>query len=149
MNAPPRIRRLELDFSAVPRDWFMDDPVVTSYANGLHLVFPEGERFFIRSVRAFIHRVEDPALQARVKGFVGQEAMHGREHEASFRMLEAHGVEVDGWLRWYKRWAFARMERWAPAKLCLSVTIALEHLTASLGENALTDGLLHHCRLEV
>lgn len=142
MVVAPLIRRPGLDFADVPRDWMMDDPVVTSYANGLHLVFPEGERFFIRSVRAHLDRVEDPTLLARVKGFIGQEAMHGREHEASFRMLEGHGLEVRSWIAWYRRWAYDRLERLAPAKLCLSVTIALEHLTATLGENALTDGLL-------
>ncbi len=149
MPAAPTIRRLDLDFSDVPRDWFFADPVITSYANGLHLVFPAGERFFIRSVRAFMHKVSDPTLKARVKGFVGQEAMHGREHEASFRMLENHGLEVQSWLDWYTRWAYARLERIAPAKLCLSVTIALEHLTATLGENALTDGLLDNAHPEM
>jgi len=138
----PIIRRLGLDFSDVPKDWLMDDPVVTTYANGLHLVFPEGERFFIRSVRAYMHRVDDPALKARVKGFVGQEAMHGKEHEASFEMMAEQGYEVQSWLRWYRWLAFDVLERWAPARLCLSVTTALEHLTASLGENALRDDLL-------
>jgi len=142
----PIIRRLGLDFSEVPRDWFMDDPVVTSFANGLHLVFPEGERFFIRSVRHYMHRVQDPELKARVKGFVGQEAMHGKEHEASFEMMARHGTEVKSWLRWYRWLAYGVLERHAPARLCLSVTIALEHLTASLGENALTDGMLDHAR---
>ena len=140
--APPTVRRLQLDFSSVPRDWFMDDPVLTSHANGLHLVFPEGERFFIRSVRAFAHCVTDPALRARVKGFIGQEAVHGREHEASFRMLEVHGLELQSWMGWYVRWAYGFLERIAPARLCLSITIALEHLTATLGENALTQNLL-------
>ena len=140
----PIIRRLDLDFSEVPRDWFMQDPVVTTYANGLHLVFPEGERFFIRSVRAYRKHLHDPGLKARVKAFVGQEATHGREHEASFDMMASHGSEVRSWLGWYRWLAFGVLERWAPARLCLSVTIALEHLTASLGENALKDNMLDH-----
>ncbi len=39
----------ELDAKEIPRWWFDDNPIVTRYANGLHLVFPEGERLFIRT----------------------------------------------------------------------------------------------------
>ncbi len=142
--AVPRIRRLDLSFDDVPRDWMMDNPVITCHANGLHMVFPDGERFFIRSVRAFQHCVTDPILAHRVKGFIGQEAMHGREHEASFSHLESHGVDIQTWLRWYRNIAFQWIEPYSPAILRLSVTIALEHLTATLGEQGLTDGLLDH-----
>lgn len=139
---PPRVRRPGLDFTAVPRDWLFDCPVATTYANGLHLVFPAGERFFIRSVRARLHCVDDLDLKARVRGFVGQEAMHGRAHEDSFRMMERHGYSVTDWLEGYERVAYGWLEPRVPLMLRLSVTVALEHLTATLGENALHDDVL-------
>ena len=35
----------------VPRWWLYGNPVMTHMANGLNLLFPPGERFFIRSVK--------------------------------------------------------------------------------------------------
>ncbi len=48
---PIVVRKMGFDFSAVPRKWFFDSELPTHVANGLSLLFPAGERFFIRSVR--------------------------------------------------------------------------------------------------
>ena len=45
-------------------------------------MFPDGEDFFVRSVRHFRDQIADPELKRQVAGFIGQEAMHGREHRA-------------------------------------------------------------------
>ncbi|MCA9604071.1 MAG: metal-dependent hydrolase, partial [Myxococcales bacterium] len=59
---PIRVRKMDFPFADadVPRWWFHDNPLVTHGANGLNLLFPEGERFFIRSVKHYMDRIEDP-----------------------------------------------------------------------------------------
>ena len=80
------IIRRDLDFnfdpSLVPRDWCNGDEFTTTFMNALSLLFPEGEQFFVESVKHMQARITSPELQRRVAGFIGQEAMHGREHRA-------------------------------------------------------------------
>jgi uncharacterized protein len=138
------VRRMDFDFSEVPRHWFRDSAFLTHVANGLNLVFPAGERFFIRSVKHMLDRIDDPDLLGRVRGFFGQEARHGLEHERAFAVLEAQGYEIRSFLAWYEHWAFEWLEPRVPATLRLSITVALEHFTATLAEQALTTDALDH-----
>ena len=130
-------RRPELSFDDVPRHWFADSVLATHLANGINLLFPLGERFFIRSVKKYADRVQDPELREQVKGFMAQEVRHGAEHERFFAALEAHGFEIRPFLQWYERVAYDGLERRVPAALSLSVTVALEHFTAALAARAL------------
>ena len=122
----------------MPRWWFWDNPLITHGSNGLNLLFPEGERFFIRSVKHYMDRIEDPELLARIKGFFGQEGRHGREHERANEILERHGYDLSGFLRRSERWAFVFLEKRSPPILRLSTTVACEHFTATFAHNALT-----------
>ncbi|MEX1363628.1 MAG: metal-dependent hydrolase [Nannocystaceae bacterium] len=140
----PRVRKMGLSFRDVPRHWFYGNPLVTHTTNALNILFPAGERFFVRSVKHYLPQISDPVLLARVRAFFGQEGSHGHEHERAFEMLEAQGYEIRPWLQWYERTAFELIEQRAPAKLRLSVTVALEHLTAALAEVALTQSFLDH-----
>lgn len=138
------VRKMGLSFDDVPRRWFYDSVLVTATANGVNLLFPAGERFFVRSVKHYLPRITDPTLRARVRNFFGQEGSHGHEHERVFEMLERQGYEVRSWLEWYERVAFGVLEPSMPPNIRLSVTVALEHLTAALAENALTTDFLDH-----
>jgi predicted metal-dependent hydrolase len=60
------------------------------------------------------------------------------EHARANEVLRVHGFEFDSWLSWYQRVAYGWIEPRVPAILCLSVTAALEHLTASLAHYHLT-----------
>jgi hypothetical protein len=136
--AVPVPRRPGLDFNApIPRYWFADNAVATHLANGVNLLFPAGERFFVRSVKYYVDRIEDPGLRARVKGFFGQEGHHSREHEHQFQQLIAQGFDVDSFLRLYEAVAYGFIERLAPPQLSLSTTAACEHFTAIMAEDAL------------
>lgn len=142
---PIRVRKMGFDFSEVPRHWFFDSAWATHMANGLNLVFPAGERFFIRSVKHYLdHIADDPELVARCRSFFGQEGSHGHEHERAFRVLEEQGFDVETWLRWYEQSAFEKVEKRAPAHLRLATTAALEHLTATLAEEGLATDELDH-----
>jgi predicted metal-dependent hydrolase len=135
--AVPRVRNPRLDFDRVPRHWFGGDVVTTHVANGVNMLFPAGERFFVRSVRHYLDAVGDESLRARVRGFFGQEGRHAKEHDDFNRVLAAQGYEVERFLRLYERIAYGFIERVAPPPLRLAATAACEHFTAILAENAL------------
>jgi predicted metal-dependent hydrolase len=135
------IQRRNVDFAlsanVVPRDWCHDDAFQTSLLNALSLLFPEGERFFVDSVKHYRERVF--GMEQDITGFIGQEAMHGKEHRALNELLVEHGYasapKIDAALR-----RFLGLVREAlPPKSQLAVTCGLEHFTAMLAEQLLTD----------
>ena len=137
------VRAPRFDLSEVPREWLAGSSRASTIVNALSLIFPEGERFFIRAVKD--HEAwwrDDPELTARVRGFFGQEGRHGHEHDRMNRMLEAHGYEVEGFLRWYSALAYERIEPMVPPHLRLATTVALEHMTSTLAEVAFTTEVL-------
>lgn len=138
------VRKMGFSFAEVPRRWFFDSVLITDTANAINLLFPAGERFFVRSVKHYLPRITDPKLRARARAFFGQEGSHGHEHERVYEMLEAQGYEVRPWLEWYERFAYEKLEKRVPANMRLSVTVALEHFTASLAEVALTRDFFDH-----
>jgi predicted metal-dependent hydrolase len=133
-----RPRDVELDYAKVPRHWMGGSVVGTHIANGVNLLFPAGERFFVRSVHAYLDRVTDPSLRAQVKGFFGQEGRHAKEHERFFRVLERQGYDVARFLELYEKLAYGFIEKISSKELRLATTAACEHFTALLAENALT-----------
>ena len=130
------IRKPRFDFSDVPRHWIRDDGQFTHAINGLCALFPDGEMFFVRSVRHFEDQVDiDPE---RLRGFYGQEAQHGSAHRAQFKMLEDQGYDIDTWLTWYRKHAYnSGLEDVIPPEVQLATTAALEHFTAALAEVAM------------
>ncbi len=115
------------------------------FFNSLSIFFPIGERLFMDSVRHYRDRVTDPTLQRDINTFIGQEAMHGREHVEYNQVMLKAGLPVDkyeavvgrhiGWTRKY-----------LPKRIQLSITIALEHVTAILADLVLRDSaLLDQC----
>lgn len=139
---PIRPRSPRFEFGDVPRHWLAGSGLVTHIANGANLLFPAGERFFVRSVRRYLDRVTDPVELEAVRGFCGQEGRHARAHEDWFDAMRAQGYEVDRFLAWYEHLAFKVLEPRFSREMALSVTVALEHYTAIMAEGALTDGVL-------
>lgn len=140
----PIVRRMDFPFAAanIPRYWMGGSVVGTAIANSLNLVFPDGERFFIRSVNHFIDDIDDPALRDRVKRFYGQEGQHAREHERLFEVMREHGYDVDAFLIPYRELAYQVLAPKFSPKMRLSITAALEHFTASFAEHVLRKGIL-------
>lgn len=137
MTIPRRDVDFALDAATIPRDWCDGDAFETTFLNALSLLFPEGERFFVESVKAHKHLVSDPALCRDIAGFIGQEAMHGKEHRAFNELLVAHGYaeapRVDAKLRRFLK----LVRKVLSPKSQLAVTCALEHFTAMLAEQLL------------
>jgi hypothetical protein len=143
------IRRPTFDFATTPRHWFGGHRVASIAVDALNLLFPAGERFFVRSVRHYQKQLDDPELVAQVRGFMGQEVRHGMEHERFFATLEAQGFDLQRFLRLYDRVAYGIIEPASSPALRLSVTVALEHFTAHLAELALRRGLVAQMHPEV
>lgn len=124
----------------------MADSLAASHvANGVNLLFPAGERFFVRSVRHYVGRLTGPEhaeLAEQVKGFFGQEGRHAQAHERYFETLRAQGYDIDAFLGWYERVAYEKIEKMSPPALRLAATVALEHFTAIMAEDALSGGAL-------
>lgn len=125
-------------FALVPKHFAGDgDPLVSHVIASLSAVFPDGEDFFVRSVRHFRDEITDPVLKRQVAGFVGQEAVHGREHRAFNDRLDQLGYPTKRFER-FTKWGLANRERIMPPKSNLAATAALEHFTATLAELVLT-----------
>lgn len=137
-HVPTRRVSFEYPLGDVPQHFAADGDLVMSHVvAGLSAVFPPGEDFFVRSVRSFRDQVTDPELKEQVKGFIGQEAMHGREHRELNERFDELGYPV----RFVDRLVEASLrfrERVLPPKANLAATAALEHYTATLAETLLT-----------
>lgn len=131
--------RLPFDPDTIPKRWYGGNAVATHVVNGVSLLFPAGERFFVRSVRRYFKNVsDDPVLTKQIRGFFGQEGKHAHEHERHRKMLEAQGYEVREFLDAFER-SLRFLEELAPDALNLSATAAAEHFTAIMAENAFDD----------
>jgi predicted metal-dependent hydrolase len=140
-----KARKMEFPFASagIPRHWLGNSVLGTCMVNGLNLVFPEGERFFVRSVRAYASLIEkDPVLAAEVRGFMGQESRHGIEHERFFEVLAAQGYDIDRFMRVFKWLIHDVFEPRMSAKFRLAVTAAMEHFTATFAEKMFKTGIL-------
>ncbi|TGK01227.1 metal-dependent hydrolase [Leptospira langatensis] len=138
----PSVRKMDFEGLDQLSDYYVaGNSFITHTVNAYHVIFPEGERFFIKSVKAFADQVTDPDLQSRIKGFIGQEVQHGKEHEKALEMLVKQGRPVSKILKFYTKTAYGFfwpvLEFIFGKKLKLAVTAGLEHYTASLGEVSL------------
>jgi predicted metal-dependent hydrolase len=135
----PPVRRIRFRYpSGSLRHHYVDGDLIMSHVVAvLSATFPPGEDFFVRSVQHYADRITEPRLKEQVKGFIGQEVTHGREHRELNRQLQEMGYPTHRVARFVK-WALADATKRAPAKLCLSYTAALEHYTATLAECLLT-----------
>jgi predicted metal-dependent hydrolase len=134
-------RDLDVDFAKVPRFWMAGSPMATAISNGVNMLFPHGERFFVRSVKHFLDKIDDPVLRGQIKGFFGQEGRHAKAHDDFNEILRAQGYQIDQFLDGYKRlssWLEAR----TPPKVRLAATAAAEHFTAIMAEGAFRRGAL-------
>jgi predicted metal-dependent hydrolase len=120
------------------RHWHPEGLHVAHFFNALSIFFPEGEKFFIDSVRHFSARVRSRKLEREVNGFIGQEAMHSREHRRYNEALAAAGLPIERLEGGVKaHLAFVRKHR--SAAEALAATIALEHFTAIMADVLLSE----------
>lgn len=137
-KVPTRRVALEASFDEVPRHFAENGDLLSShFTAALSALFPDGEDYFVRSVRHYRDSIDDPVLKRQVAGFIGQEAMHGREHRAFNERLDKlgyHSKLIEGIVR--KGLKFR--QKAAPPIANLALTAALEHFTATMAELLLT-----------
>jgi len=138
-KVPTRRMSFEESMRSLPRHFAQDGDLISGHViAALSSVFPDGEDYFVRSVRHFRDQVTDPALKRQVAGFIGQEAVHGREHRVFNDRLAELGYPTKQYER-MTRFGLKTRERLLPAKSNLAATAALEHFTATLAELVLTN----------
>lgn len=140
-----RARRVRFGWDDTPVHWIPGDPQTTHTINVLHLLLPEGEKWFAHVIRQSMDRIEDPALLDDVKGFVGQESVHSRAHAAVLDHLVAQGIDTRPFTRQVHRMFYGllgdrplgrplpkRLERrWVDLRI--AIIAAIEHYTSVLG----------------
>jgi predicted metal-dependent hydrolase len=89
-------------------------------------------------VRHFRDQIDDPEFKREIAGFIGQEAVHAREHRILNDRFAELGYPTKGFERFTQRMLGLRM-RLAPPIANLASTAAMEHFTATLAELLLTD----------
>lgn len=136
---PRRKLDLEFDPEVVPRSFHGGDEILTLMMCALSVVFPEGERFFVESVVRYKDRIDDPMLLEDVRGFAEQEGMHSKAHMAFNAMLVAQDLETARELEVQVKWLLRRARRLRTPEQQLAITCALEHITAIMGEQLLTN----------
>jgi hypothetical protein len=133
-KVPTRRVSFEEALADLPKHFAAHDDVIASHLiASLSSVFPDGEDFFVRSVRHYRDRIDDPGLKRQVAGFIGQEAMHGREHRALNDRLDQLGYPSKRIER-FTKWGLETREKYLPPISNLAATAALEHFTATFAE---------------
>ena len=126
------VRRMDYEFAAMPRYWFANEPSLTHLFTGMSTLFPEGEAYFVRSVRALRHQIQDhPQLDKDIGAFIGQEAMHCKEHHAFHQSAEQFGLNPAS-LENATGLILKTLEKLLSKKANLLLTVGLEHYTAVL-----------------
>jgi predicted metal-dependent hydrolase len=145
-----KIRKVDFQFEKpFPKHWYRNNPIATHFMNAQHLAFPDGEKFFIRSVKAFAEVYKnDPELKKRVDNFIGQEGTHYAEHQKFWDIMESQDLQPMKFVNFFRRTAWDGLEKWARRKfvrnelgnkMALSVTVGLEHFTAMLAETGIVE----------
>ncbi|MDH6133569.1 putative metal-dependent hydrolase [Kitasatospora sp. MAA4] len=139
-------RDVRFDWSRLPLHWIPDEPFATHTINVLHLLLPEGERWFVRVFKEALPLITDEQLREEVLGFIGQEAIHAQAHEEVLEHLLAQGLDPRPYVRQLE-WLFQRVLGERPGLSArarrenvierVAFVAAIEHFTAFLGNWAL------------
>lgn len=135
LTITPRDRRFGRGMTQA-RWWMGGDPVASAFYNALSATFPKGEAFFVESVRLFRDGAP-PRLEREIKAFVTQEVMHSREHVQFNRRAHEAGCDLSKLEQRVEERLAVTRER--PPVVNLAATMALEHFTAILAHELLSD----------
>lgn len=122
-------RKLQFEFAdTLPLDWYQGNPAILRLCNVISLTFPAGEQFFIDSVKYYQGQITDLNLKAAMAGFIGQEALHRKQHGRCNQVL----ITKDSGLAKFEKipGRVLNLVRYLPHRTQLAVTCALEHFTA-------------------
>lgn len=140
-----KVRNVKFNFKEVTETHYIASNIfATHFTNALHVLFPEGEKFFIKSIKPFYDEISDTKLKEQARDFMAQEAIHHREHERFWDQLEEMGLDPRSFASVFKKsltavesLVFLVLPKKSAEKLALSATTGMEHYTALFGNQAL------------
>lgn len=115
------------------RHWFGGSVYKSALMDGLSMFLPEGEKFFIRSLKHYATELGDKELAREINGYAVQEAFHTREHEEYNKAMTLLGYDTEKMeqpIRYVLRSVKAPILR-------LAGTCAIEHITATVSSATL------------
>lgn len=142
-SPPPVVRRPAIDYTPYgPAVWYADNVVATALMTAYSALFPALERFMVDELRRTLPDLRDPVLVRAVRDFVGQEAMHAREHARSLDALTGLGYRVAPMARAFEattRWVLRPLVRLVARPICaapgsVAIFAGVEHWTATMSE---------------
>jgi predicted metal-dependent hydrolase len=134
-------REVRFDWTGLTPAFIPGEPFVSHLLNVLHILLPEGERWFVKIFGDALPLIADDELREDVIGFIGQEGMHASAHQQVQDYFTAQGIDTRPYVRDIE-YMFQRMlgdrrltgrkqEEWLIERLAL--VAAIEHVTAFLG----------------
>jgi predicted metal-dependent hydrolase len=141
-------RKVQFDFSNSPIEWIPGDRFSSHVVNGINLLLPAGEFWFCRVYNKVLPYINDEKLKEDVKGFIRQEAVHGRVHVKAQEFLANHNYQLNPILARIN-WLFEKLLGEAPLGmkalqipalekpwlfLRVGIIAAIEHFTGILGQ---------------
>lgn len=132
------VRRSRFDAERpLPRHYFRgQSPLMSHLLTALSMTFPDGEQFFVHSVRNVRDRVTDPQLQKDISAFIGQEAMHSQAHARFNAGIQAEDYRLQDFEPQMQA-GMATLRTRSPRRQ-LAATVAYEHFTALIAAHLLS-----------
>src|SRR3954471_6811935 len=139
-------REVKFDWAGLPLRWIPNEAFASHMLNVLHILLPEGERWFVKVFAEALPLIQDDQLREDVLGFIGQEGMHAAAHQGVQDYLAEQGLDTAEYVadleHLFRRLLGSRKltgkkrEEWLIERL--AVVAAVEHVTAFLGTWVLT-----------
>ncbi|MGW1024750.1 metal-dependent hydrolase [Streptomyces sp. NPDC002577] len=136
-------RDVQFDWARLPLHWIPGEPLASHVINVLHMLLPEGERWFVRTFKQALPMITDERLREDVLGFVGQEAVHAEAHQGVLDHFLSKGLDPAPYVR-HMDWLFHRVlgdrDGLTPSQQRehvierVALIAAIEHFTAFLGD---------------
>jgi uncharacterized protein len=107
-------RDVRFDWTGLPTRWIPGEAQASHIINVLHLLLPEGERWFVETFKRALPLITDESLRADVIGFIGQEAIHAEAHQGVLDYFATQGLDTGPYLR-HMEWLFRGSARRSPS----------------------------------
>lgn len=130
------VRHMKFVFSGLSSG-MTSNPVMDNWLATMSSMFPDGEMFFVHSVRAMRESAKTERLSRDISAFIGQEAMHAREHASFNAALATEGYDTSA-VSSNVAWLMSALKRYMTPTQCLAVTAAAEHFTAILAKQLMS-----------
>jgi predicted metal-dependent hydrolase len=135
-------RDVRFDWTGLPTRWIPGEAQASHIINVLHLLLPEGERWFVETFKRALPLITDESLRADVIGFIGQEAIHAEAHQGVLDYFASQGLDTAPYIK-HMEWLFRRILGAKPGldqarqreeiTEHVAIVAAIEHFTAFLG----------------